>query len=132
MVSKIFQNYFWCQTRMSSLSLTFSSCCRNSCYNTSYDINIKGVKIGNSAFKITQVADDTTLFLNDIESLKLALEMLTRFENISGLKLNCSKSEILQFGEPLITKYTLLNLKLEKEKIYALGTWFYKDHKKVF
>ena len=81
-------------------------------------------------FKITQLADDTTLFLNDIDSLKNVLKILENFRNISGLKLNNSKTEILQLGVPLTSNYTLLNLKWEKKKIYALGSWFYKDHNK--
>ena len=91
---------------------------------------INGVKVGNKFFKITQLADDTTLFLSDINSLKLVLKMLQNFEKISGLKLNQSKTEILQIGVPLTSNYSLLKLKWEKEKIYALGSWFYKDHKK--
>ena len=92
--------------------------------------HIKGVKVGNKIFKITQLADDTTLFLKDINSLKLILKMLQNFEKISGLKLNQSKTEILQIGVPLTSNYSLLKLKWEKEKIYALGSWFYKDHQK--
>ena len=57
--------------------------------------------IGNKYYKITKLADDSTLFLKDINSLKNALAMLETFRNISGLKLNENKSEILQIGEPL-------------------------------
>ena len=89
---------------------------------------IKGFKIGNGMFKITQLADDTTLFLRDINSLKEALSLLDWFKNISGLKLNETKTEILQIGVPLTTNYSLFKLKWEKERIYALGTWFYKDY----
>lgn len=35
-----------------------------------------------------------------------------------------------QAGPPLTSNYTLFNLAWPKEKIYALGTWFYKDVKK--
>ena len=90
--------------------------------------DIKGVQIGQKMFKITQLADDTTLFLNDINSLKTVLKVLENFRKTSGLNLNKSKTEILQLGVPLTSNYTLLNLKWEKEKIYALGSWFYKDH----
>jgi len=92
--------------------------------------DIRGVHIGDKVFKITQLADDTTLFLNDIDSLKNVLKVLEKFRNTSGLKLNNSKTEILQLGVPLTSNYTLLNLKWEKKKIYALGSWFYKDHNK--
>ena len=90
---------------------------------------IKGFKLGNKTFKITQLADDTTLFLNDIPSLKEALNLLTKFKNTSGLKLNESKTEVLQIGIPLTLNYSLYKLRWEKERIYALGTWFYKDNK---
>ena len=56
--------------------------------------------------------------------------MLTQFKNISGLKLNQTKSEILQIGKPLTSNYSLFKMKWEKERIYALGTWFYKDYNK--
>ena len=90
--------------------------------------DIRGVHIGNKLFKITQLADDTTLFLNDIDSLKTVMKVLDNFRHTSGLNLNKKKTEILQLGVPLTSNYTLLNLKWEKEKIYALGSWFYKDH----
>ena len=78
--------------------------------------NVCGIEIGDMQFKITQLADDTTLFLKDINSLKAALDMLHIFRSISGLKLNESKTEILQIGVPLTSNYTLLNLKWKKEK----------------
>ena len=93
--------------------------------------DIHGFNIGFLSFSITQLADDTTLFLRDIDSLKLALHVLHKFKNISGLKLNRTKTEILQIGKPLTSNYTLLDLKWEKEKIYALGTWFYEDYQQT-
>jgi len=83
--------------------------------------NIKGIMIGNKSYKITQLADDTTLFLKDINSLKNAITMLEMFRNISGLKLNENKTEILQIGKPLTSTYNLYQLKWRKERIYALG-----------
>ena len=91
---------------------------------------IQGINIGNTTFKITQLADDTTLFLKDIDSLQEALQLMIHFEKLSGLKLNDTKTEIFQVGPPLTTNYSLFKLKWEKERIYALGTWFYKDKNK--
>jgi len=34
----------------------------------------------------------------------------------------------MQIGIPLTLSETLFRLKWEKEKIYALGSWFYKDY----
>ena len=41
------------------------------------------------------MADDTTLFLADINSLILAKDKFKDFEKNSGLKLNLSKTEII-------------------------------------
>ena len=91
------------------------------------DPKINGVKIGDKTFKISQLADDTTLFLKDIDSLKYVLSILKNFEKLSSLKLNMTKTEIMQIGEKMNTDYSLFGLKWEKEKVYALGSWFYED-----
>ena len=48
------------------------------------------------------------------------------FSQSSGLKINNSKSQILQIGKKdwNISKF---NFKSVKERVYTLGTWFYKD-----
>ena len=43
------------------------------------------------------------------------------------LLLQCSKTEILPVGPPLDINFSRFKLKWEKERIYSLGTWFYKD-----
>ena len=40
---------------------------------------IKGISIGDSEVKISQLADDTTIFLSDINSIKLVLNTLNNF-----------------------------------------------------
>ena len=84
--------------------------------------------MGDRTFKITQLADDTTLFLKDLKSLQNIIKLLSQYRKISGLSLNKKKTEILQKGAPLTLNYSLYNLNWVKERIYALGTWFYKDH----
>ena len=49
------------------------------------------------------------------------------FHKSSGLKLNYGKTENLNLGNRYMSKANLFNLKWVKEKVYALGTWFYKD-----
>ena len=88
---------------------------------------IKGININDKTFKISQLADDTTLFLKDTNSLHHVLNIWKDFEKLSGLKLNYTKTEILQIGKKLNNKYSLFNLKWEKEKVYALGSWFNED-----
>ena len=45
----------------------------------------------------------------------------------SGLKLNRTKTEALFISRSYSNKENPFNLKWVKERIYALGTWFYKD-----
>jgi len=61
--------------------------------------NIKGITYApNKSIVISQLADDTTLFLKDIESLKNALALIDNFSKISGLKLNKDKWEAFWTG----------------------------------
>ena len=60
--------------------------------------NVQGFKVGNNEFKVSQYADDTTLFLKNFNSLDQALAILNVFENVSGLKLNKAKCEGILLG----------------------------------
>ena len=52
--------------------------------------DIKGIYIGDEhETKLLQYADDTTAILADTNSAKVLFELLDRFRNISGLKINC-------------------------------------------
>ena len=78
--------------------------------------------------KISQYADDTTLFLDGSKaSLQGSLRVLNRFSQISGLKLNVTKTEVLWFGS-LSGKTDVLfperKLKWTTNKMKALGTYF--------
>jgi len=68
--------------------------------------NIKGIEVSLGEIKqlkITQLADDTTLFVpNEIE-LSNALQIVDEFGLYSGLKLNKTKTEALLIGSSNIT-----------------------------
>ena len=57
---------------------------------------VKGIKVGDKIFKCSQLADDTTLFLDDEESIVNSISLFKRFEEACGLKLNASKSNIIK------------------------------------
>ena len=91
---------------------------------------IEGIQIDpNKSIKITQYADDTTVFVKDVRSVHRLFDLLQQFENCSGLRINQSKSEILWLGSLLQRKDSILNLKLSDEPIYALGVYFSYDEK---
>ena len=61
--------------------------------------DIKGIVVNNIEYKINQLADDTSLFLSDISSLKSAFKILDKFSIVSGLKMNKTKTEIISLGK---------------------------------
>ena len=73
------------------------------------------------------LADDTTLFTKDADSLKIALKILDEFKQSSGLTLNYQKREVLPIGKCNLPK---LPVKVVK-KSYSLGTWFFSSVKDI-
>ena len=73
------------------------------------------------AVKISQLADDTTIITENVESLKPHLQILDRFGNISGLKLNKKKTKAMWMGSMQDSKLKVLDFKPTKEPIKALG-----------
>ena len=80
-------------------------------------------------FKKAQLADDTTLFLADLQSVQLSMSLFEKFSLVSGLKVNLEKSEIIPIG---LTSTTDSNwkfdiLKYNKGQFKTLGIWFSYD-----
>ena len=73
--------------------------------------SIKGINVGGKERKITQLADDTTLFLRDIGSIQNTLYGLSLFYSVSGLIVNKSKTMVLPIGKNCnIPKNSLFDL----------------------
>ena len=69
--------------------------------------NIKGIKINNTEIKLSQYADDTSAYLDGSQtSLEETLNELDIFANISGLKTNFDKTQVVW-----ITKYSTHSIK---------------------
>lgn len=78
--------------------------------------------------KLAQFADDTTVFVKDDKSIHNLFNLLDKFENVSGLRINQSKSKLLWLGSSRHRKDKILNLNLSDETTYALGMYFsYND-----
>ena len=59
------------------------------------DKTIKGITVFQKELKLSQFADDTTLLCNDCNSVNQAITVLNSFGNLSGLRLNPSKTKTL-------------------------------------
>ena len=100
--------------------------------NIRCDINIKGITVDGKAFKIGQLADDTTLFLSDVESLRQAINKFNNFGTLSGLKINLDKTEIVSLSDRKIDSVQLTGLlegiKVATGAFKTLGVWFTCDN----
>lgn len=96
------------------------------------DDEIKGITIGDEVFTISQLADDTTLFLSDSNSLKHAFTLLDEFSIISGLLLNKGKTQMLHLGHIRLKIPDNMGIKLIEGSFKTLGVWFSNDREIMY
>ena len=96
---------------------------------------IKGVKILHIENKLSQFADDTALILDGSEmSLEESMIELNCFAEISGLKMNLSKTQVVWIGSMKFSQTTLCpnwNLDWGKNTFTYLGIDFNTDLTKM-
>ena len=102
------------------------------------DNEVKGITVGSTESKLSQYADDTTLILDGNQnSLQRSFYILEKFGEVSGLRVNCEKTEALWIGSKKGSNQMLCsdkNLKWADSKVRALGVWFcvnYEESKKL-
>lgn len=86
--------------------------------------DIVGISVDEREIKISQLADDTTLFLKDHKALACAFELLENFYTCSGLKLNKTKTEIFYLGN---TNHRPTDQVVISTSFKALGIYFCKS-----
>ena len=60
--------------------------------------NIKGIKTGDDETKVLAYADDMTVTLSHISSVKRLLVVLNAIDRCSGLKMNLNKTKAMWIG----------------------------------
>lgn len=86
---------------------------------------ITPLKLPNTPSKrLVQYADDTTALLKNVESYRKIMQLLKRFEDASGAKINKSKTEILLLGRWLQREKEELPQNLIKDTVTILGIPF--------
>ena len=93
--------------------------------------DIQGLTFNNKEVKLSQLADDTTLFLKDNNSIAKVLELLKHFQNCAGLKLNTDKTEIIKLGQDDHELKVKFGIKWVKAPVKVLGIWVGKNHQEV-
>ena len=56
------------------------------------DPTIKGIQVNKNELKVSQYADDTTVFVRDLDSVTSLLRVLDDFKEHSGLEINTTKT----------------------------------------
>ena len=96
--------------------------------------SISRLKIYGQNFLLSAYADDTTFFVQDLNSISIIIDTFTIFSNYSGFKLNMAKCEVAGIGVLKRVKTALCNMKnvdLTKDSINILGFYFSYDEKLV-
>ena len=92
---------------------------------------IKGIKVGEKEIKTSLYADDTTVFVRDLDSIPELLALLYQFRNLSGLEINATKTEGMWLGSWKNNLETLFGFRWPRDPIKALGIFFSYDSSKT-
>ena len=84
---------------------------------------------GTKTIKLTQLADDTTLFLKSKNEINIALKTVEDFGNVSGLKLNRNKTEGMWIGKLKHCNEKIGNINWSNKPVKALGIYFGNNQK---
>ena len=91
------------------------------------NISIKGLNIFENEIKLTACAEETTLFLRDLNSFYELLSLFQIFESWSSLKLHLGKSELCGIGVKKGVDLEFCGCKvvnLDKDVVKILGAHF--------
>ena len=92
---------------------------------------IKGIKVGEKEIKVSLYADDTTVFVRDIDSFEELLALLNDFINLYGLEINTIKTEGMWLGCWKKKTETPFGFHWPRNPIRALGIFFSYDQNKA-
>ena len=92
---------------------------------------IKGIKVDQKEIKVSLYADDTTVFVRDLESITHLLALLNDFKILSGLEINTSKTEGMWLGCWKNNTDIPFGFRWPREPIKALGIFFSYDSDKA-
>ena len=93
------------------------------------DFDVKGIKVFENKNKLSQFADDTTLFNADLVSLARALEIVNEFGKLAGLSLNVKKTKAIWLGKWANNRNRPLCIKWFHTPVKILGVHFSYDKK---
>ena len=90
---------------------------------------MKGIRVFGNEIKLSQFADDNTLFNADLGSLEKALKIVEDFGKLTGLFLNGKKTKAICLGKWMNNKNKPLNISWFHCPVEILGIHFSYDEK---
>ncbi len=91
--------------------------------------DIKGFKCDESTIKTSMYADDSTLLLENLDSLSVALNVINDFSKVAGPRLNMNKTEGILLGTLKNTIDMYNGVRFTNDSIRCLG--IYVGHDKI-
>ena len=91
------------------------------------DKTVRGITIFGTECKISQFADDTSAFCDNLSSVQNLIRIVNDFGTSSGLKLNTSKTKAIWLGPWCDREDQPLNLNWTKEPVRTLGIFVSYD-----
>jgi len=95
------------------------------------DDQIKGIQIPGTEVKLTQLADDVTLFLDNEKSIMRAISEIKRFGEVAGPQINANKTTGVWLG---VEKHNIQKevggIRWSSDPVKTLGVYFGHDAKK--
>lgn len=88
------------------------------------DNEISGFQIGHNNVKLTQYVDDLTIMVSNMKSAEKVFYVFNKFEKVSGLKINETKTEGLWLGRNKNSVDKPFKIKWPKGPIKALGVYY--------
>ena len=83
---------------------------------------IKGIQVGDKEVRLSQYADDTIIYLSATKkNLEKCCSILTQFGNISGLKINIEKSNVIRLDNVQNNNFNETNVNWVKKSFSYLG-----------
>ncbi len=99
----------------------------------SHDLSVKKLNVFGKTLAISQLADDTTLFLQNKDQIPLAISLVNSFCKASGLQLNLNKCVLLALHP--IQELSLYNIPVKEMVKYSRHFYFQRfedQHERKF
>ena len=92
---------------------------------------IRGIKVHNQEYKLSQYADDTTIYTNDKKTIVMIPEIMKKFAQISGYNNNVSKTCAMGIGANEYINEKIGEIVVKPEPITILGFSFEPNLRKM-